>query len=73
MASMMLRRHAPDQLMLDLGISHGTSFMVARWRGASENDKKSGARFAQNAMKPKVVAPPSRSSPASHFMETKSS
>ena len=57
MASMMLRRHAPDQLILDLGISHSTSFMDARWRDASENEKKSRARFAQNAMKPKEVAP----------------
>jgi superfamily II DNA or RNA helicase len=57
MASMMLRRHTPDQLMLDLGINHSTSFMDARWRDASENEKKSRARFAQNAMKPKEVAP----------------
>lgn len=57
MASMMLRRHTPDQLMLDLGITHSTSFMDARWRDASENEKKSRARFAQNAMKPKEVAP----------------
>ena len=57
MASMMLRRHTPDQLILDLGITHSTSFMDARWRDASENEKKSRARFAQNAMKPKEVAP----------------
>jgi hypothetical protein len=57
MASMMLRRHTPDQLMLDLGISQSASFMDARWRDASENEKKSRARFAQNAMKPKEVAP----------------
>lgn len=57
MASMMLRRHTPDQLMLDLEISHSASFMDARWRDASENEKKSRARFAQNAMKPKEVAP----------------
>jgi hypothetical protein len=43
--------------MLDLGINHSTSFMDARWRDASENEKKSRARFAQNAMKPKEVAP----------------
>jgi superfamily II DNA or RNA helicase len=57
MASMMLRRHTPDQLILDLGISQSTSFMDTRWRDASENEKKSRARFAQNAMKPKEVAP----------------
>ena len=31
--------------------------MEARWRDASENEKKSRARFAQNAMKPQEVAP----------------
>ena len=31
--------------------------MEARWRDASENEKKSRARFAQNAMKPAEVAP----------------
>lgn len=31
--------------------------MEARWRDASENERKSRARFAQNAMKPREVAP----------------
>jgi hypothetical protein len=31
--------------------------MEARWRDAQENEKKSRARFAQNAMKPQEVAP----------------
>jgi hypothetical protein len=31
--------------------------MEARWRDAAENEKKSRARFAQNAMKPQEVAP----------------
>ena len=31
--------------------------MEARWRDAEENEKKSRARFAQNAMKPQEVAP----------------
>lgn len=57
MASMMLRRHSPDQLMLDLGISESTRSMDARWRDTMENEKKSRARFAQNAMKPQEVAP----------------
>lgn len=57
MASMMLRRHSPDQLMLDLGISESTLSMDARWRDTMENEKKSRARFAQNAMKPQEVAP----------------
>ena len=45
------------QLTLDLRLSDGTQVMEARWRDASENEKKSRARFAQNAMKPAEVAP----------------
>jgi superfamily II DNA or RNA helicase len=57
MASMMLRRGAPRQLTLDLRLDDGTSAMEARWRDAEENEKRSRARFAQNAMKPQEVAP----------------
>jgi hypothetical protein len=57
MASMMLRRGASNQLTLDLRIQDGTKVMEARWRDAGENEKKSRARFAQNAMKPQEVAP----------------
>ncbi len=57
MASMMLRRGETRQLALDLRLDDGTRAMEARWRDASENEKKSRARFAQNAMKPQEVAP----------------
>ena len=57
MASMMLRRGVPRQLTLDLRLDDGTKVMEARWRDAAENEKKSRARFAQNAMKPQEVAP----------------
>ncbi len=57
MASMMLRRGETRQLALDLRLDDGTKAMEARWRDASENEKKSRARFAQNAMKPQEVAP----------------
>lgn len=57
MASMMLRRGVPRQLTLDLRLDDGAKFMEAQWRDASENEKKSRARFAQNAMKPQEVAP----------------
>ncbi len=58
MASMMLRRGGDKgQLALDLRLTDGTAAMEARWRDASENEKKSRARFAQNAMKPQEVAP----------------
>lgn len=57
MAAMMLRRGGHKQLTFDLRLEDGTKLMEARWRDASENEKKSRARFAQNAMKPAEVAP----------------
>ena len=51
MASMMLRRGTHQQLSLDLRLDDGTRAMEASWRDAEENEKKSRARFAQNAMK----------------------
>ena len=57
MASMMLRRGVPRQMALDLRLGDGAKVMEARWRDASENEKKSRARFAQNAIKPQEVAP----------------
>jgi superfamily II DNA or RNA helicase len=58
MAAMMLRRGGPrEQLALDLRLDDGTRAMEQRWRDAQENEKKSRARFAQNAMKPQEVAP----------------
>ncbi len=57
MASMMLRRGVPRQMTLDLRLDAGASAMEARWRDAEENEKRSRARFAQNAMKPQEVAP----------------
>lgn len=57
MASMMLRRGTPRQFTLDLRLDDGAKVMEARWRDAVENEKRSRARFAQNAMKPQEVAP----------------
>lgn len=57
MASVMLRRGVSRQLTLDLHLDDGVKVMESRWRDASENEKKSRARFAQNAMKPQEVAP----------------
>lgn len=57
MASMMLRHGVSPQLTLDLRLDDGAKVMEARWRDASENEKRSHARFAQNAMKPQEVAP----------------
>ena len=57
MAAVMMRRGDRSQLMLDLRLHDGTKAMEARWRDADENEKKSRAIFAQNAMKPEEVAP----------------
>lgn len=57
MAAVMLRRGGTRQLALDLRLDDGTKAMEARWRDVAENEKKSRARFAQNAMKPQEVAP----------------
>lgn len=57
MASMMLRRGGTRQMALDLRLDDGTKAVEVRWRDASESEKKSRARFAQNAMKPQEVAP----------------
>ncbi len=57
MASMMLRHGVSPQLTLDLRLGDGAKVMETRWRDASENEKRSRARFAQNAMKPQEVAP----------------
>ncbi|RVT93144.1 DEAD/DEAH box helicase [Sphingomonas crocodyli] len=57
MASMMLRRRGSPQLTLDLRFEESVKAVEARWRDASENERKSRARFAQNAIKPQEVAP----------------
>jgi len=57
MASMMLRRGGTSHLAFDLHLDDGTKAVEARWRDVAENEKKSRARFAQNAMKPQEVAP----------------
>lgn len=57
MASMMLRRGDTKQMVLDLRLDDGARLMETRWRDVSEKEKRSRARFAQNAMKPQEVAP----------------
>jgi len=59
MAAMIFRRGGgvQQQLTLDLQLTNGIQVMETRWRDASENEKRSRARFAQNAMKPSEVAP----------------
>lgn len=57
MASMMLRRGGSKQLALDLRLDDGARLVETRWRDVAEKEKRSRARFAQNAMKPQEVAP----------------
>jgi superfamily II DNA or RNA helicase len=57
MAAMMLRRGTMRQLALDLRLADGVALMEQRWRDVQENERRSRARFAQNAMKPQEVAP----------------
>ena len=57
MASMMLRRGDRKQMALDLRLDDGSRLMEGRWRDVSEKEKRSRTRFAQNAMKPREVAP----------------
>ena len=57
MAAVLLRRGGGAQLSLDLALQEGSRTMELRWRDAAENERKSRARFAQNAMKPQEVAP----------------
>jgi hypothetical protein len=53
----MLQAGSSLQLALDLGLEAAVGAMDLRWRNAEENEKRSRARFAQNAMKPQEVAP----------------
>ena len=58
MAAMMLRRGGQTaQLSLNLRLADSARVMEHLWRDAQENEKKSRARFAQNAIKPQEVAP----------------
>lgn len=57
MASMMLRRGSSKQLAFDLRLDDGARLVETRWRDVAEQEKRSRARFAQNAMKPQEVAP----------------
>ena len=57
MNAVLLRRGNRRQLSLDFGGDGDAATMDARWRDAEEGEKRSRARFAQNAMHPDEVAP----------------
>lgn len=57
MNAIVLRQGKDRNLQLDLRFEDGTRAMETRWRDAEENERRSRARFAQNAIKPEEVAP----------------
>jgi superfamily II DNA or RNA helicase len=57
MNAVLLRKRKAGQLALDFGFANDAQKMEIRWRDAQEGEKKSRARFAQNAIKPEEVAP----------------
>jgi superfamily II DNA or RNA helicase len=57
MNAVLLRQGKTRQLSLDLGFAADTDAMETRWRDAQEGERRSRARFAQNAIKPEEVAP----------------
>lgn len=55
MRAVLLRKGQTKQLSLDLGLAKDSSEIEARWRNAEEGERRSRARFAQNAIKPEEV------------------
>ena len=57
MNAVMLRKGRTEQLSLDLGLAQDAKDLEVRWRNSEEGEKRSRARFAQNAMRPDEVMP----------------
>jgi hypothetical protein len=59
MKAVLLHRGRTEQMTLDFGaaLDADASHMEARWRDAEEGERRSRARFAQNAIHPEEVAP----------------
>jgi superfamily II DNA or RNA helicase len=57
MNAVLLRKGRTRQLSLDFSLAGDTAAMETRWRNAEEGEKRSRARFAQNALKPEEVIP----------------
>jgi len=53
----LLRKGRTRQLTLDLDFETDAKTMDVRWHDAQEGERRSRARFAQNAIKPEEVAP----------------
>lgn len=57
MNAVLLHKGKNRQLTLDLGFQADAKAMEIQWRDAQEGERRSRARFAQNAIKPEEVAP----------------
>jgi superfamily II DNA or RNA helicase len=57
MNAVMLRKGRNRQLAFDFGLAGDAEAIEMQWRNAEEGERKSRARFAQNALKPEEVAP----------------
>lgn len=57
MNAVLLRKGRTQQLTLDFDLEADSQTMEVRWRDAQEGERRSRARFAQNAIKPEEVAP----------------
>jgi hypothetical protein len=57
MNAVLLRKGRSRQLAFDFGLPSDAAAVETRWRDAEEGEKRSRARFAQNALKPEEVAP----------------
>src|SRR4029077_16008675 len=57
MNAVLLRKGRSQQLSLDFDLSADTKAMETIWRDAEEGERRSRARFAQNAIKPEEVVP----------------
>ncbi len=57
MNAVLLRRGRTRQLTLDFGLDGDAAIIENRWRDTEEGERRSRARFAQNALRPDEVAP----------------
>lgn len=57
MSAVLLRKGRTQQLTFDFDLETDAKAMEVRWRDAQEGERRSRARFAQNAIKPEEVAP----------------
>ena len=55
--AVLLHKGRTEQLSLEFGFARDADSFETRWRDAEEGERRSRARFAQNAIKPEEVAP----------------